>query len=101
MRGKKTLNELHSSNKQFIINLTLERAYRLFVYLTLLYWFADFFLHKLGFFEDFRYISLISPGGNYIEMDGGPRSAPFCALLSPKNTGTRSQPKTSSKENAC
>jgi hypothetical protein len=98
---KKTWNELHSSNKQFIINLTLERAYRLFVYQTLLYRFADFFLPKLGFFEDFRYISFISPGGNNIEMGGGPRSAPFCALLSPENTGTCSQPKTSRIENAC
>jgi hypothetical protein len=85
---KKTSNELHSSNKQFIINLTLERAYRLCVYLTLLYWYADFFLlPKLGFFENFRYISLISPGGYYIEMGGGPRSAPFCALFSPKKHG--------------
>jgi len=43
----------------------------------------------MGFFADFRYISLIWPGGAAVS-EGEPRSAHFCVLIEPKKTGAHS-----------
>ncbi len=37
------------------------------------------FFAKMGFLADFLYISLISPGGNYLEMSGVEGAAPWFA----------------------
>ncbi len=60
---------------------------------------SQIFFIKLGFFPDYLYLSLISPGGNFIEKSeyhseaaGSVRNAQlsFLRVTEPKMTGARS-----------
>ncbi len=78
---------------QLYINIR-EALLTLSLTIGLLYRFVDFF-QNWNFFYGFLYLSLISPGGNYIEskysslaaMGGGGRAAPSLVCNEPKKKG--------------